>query len=541
MSGTNKVHQDKFGIDFVNLFDNISFADVISFHKFINSVLGDKAIRDIVFCTEMDRFDYTRGAKIEKLISPHLSPTAVYLGGLPLKFPFSSINGGSFDSQHEAISEAMTRITKANMKTAKVDLSKYAEFGVSIPLQEGDVYQPHVPSVLRKYDFTGPSAKAIMYALIRYPGSEKFLSSSKKWGPTESQEQFAHMVVTKILDVMEKTDPIMRSQIRPNLQGQGNLYTRLVKEMQLMGNEFNSPEKAAKHLLSRASTRLQNIKKTSQDHRFIDKEITNPRQTTQYFIRSSIHDTDQRTIKTIKKLIAVCETIEQEYSKSLLWHESRAKLLLFQLRNVEKAFIANKSFTHNQPSLQSIDVLRQQLFARYRLEFDDILEMKDEDIRNTILSRDDELVLETPITSDDRVSISDTVKSAPNSNIVINVKNDNKKLDELLKTLDASFELNSSEDIKSLAEKIQKSILDKYSSILQTNIKHELSDDLESKAAILQNKINELDVLTANLKQIASSPTIKNTAYVPTTSSYASYNDGDELEYLISQYQVMSH
>jgi uncharacterized protein YoxC len=296
------------------------------------------------------------------------------------------------------------------------------------------------------------------------------------------------------------------------------------------------------------------FKKYAMDERFVDADVVNPRNSLQYFHRSSeFVPQDMKTkLSSIEKLKEVCEDIKGKYGNSFEWFDSNTRVLLGKLTNTIQLFKKNGSAVGGQPSLQSLDYLQQMLSSRYRLNIYDLPKYSKAELEGIVLAHDKGMVEGNPERSEsvnvgkvvDSLSSSSGSGSGPQKNVIINISNDNSKLDQLLKSIDKDFEGKSSDDLERLAERIQTHILSKYSDGIQEKIEKNLVKDVDVKKAELDAKIKKLEAIEKSIEDLAKKSNIEIVA-TPAVKSKVIDKDvagsilDSQLNVLLAEYEIL--
>jgi hypothetical protein len=130
------------------------------------------------------------------------------------------------------------------------------------------------------------------------------------------------------------------------------------------------------------------------DTRRIDQETEyNPRRGLQNYNRSEAFITEAMSQKIINfsKLRKVLVGLKEVYGKEPEWQDSNARVLLSTLDNGLRTITKDGDFTESQPGMGSFDYIEQLLHMRYRLGFDNLANMNEEELKRVILGKDEEL------------------------------------------------------------------------------------------------------------------------------------------------------
>ena len=133
--------------------------------------------------------------------------------------------------------------------------------------------------------------------------------------------------------------------------------------------------------------------KVAFDTRRIDKNAYNPRRGLQNYIRSDkfIPDELSNKIKCLSKLKNVLDDIKKVHISSYEWQDSNARILLSSIDNGLRTIVKDGDISESQPALGGINYLEELLFVRYRLGFDNLSQLSENDIKQIILSKDENL------------------------------------------------------------------------------------------------------------------------------------------------------
>lgn len=133
------------------------------------------------------------------------------------------------------------------------------------------------------------------------------------------------------------------------------------------------------------------IKKVAFDTRRIDQETDrNPRRNLQYWHRSEdfIDDETSDKLKIFDKLDKVVKNIQSELEKEPEWFDSYARILSSNLDRLEVKTAEGDSVEVFKPH---VSYLEQLIYNRYRLTLEDIKTASDKEIRDRVMSKDEEL------------------------------------------------------------------------------------------------------------------------------------------------------
>jgi hypothetical protein len=181
-------------------------------------------------------------------------------------------------------------------------------------------------------------------------------------------------------------------------------------EMMLLNEVFelyNLISRGTEHFSSRKQVRLLRKKtfnhlllgigfnKIAFDTRRIDQETEYiPRRGLQNYHRSEkfISDAIAQKIQAYTKLAAVLDQLKLEYGREHEWQDSYTRILSSTVNSGLRTIQSDGDFSDCQPSVGSFDYLDELMYVRYRLNAADIVSMSDENLRKTILSKDEQLV-----------------------------------------------------------------------------------------------------------------------------------------------------
>lgn len=138
------------------------------------------------------------------------------------------------------------------------------------------------------------------------------------------------------------------------------------------------------------------------DTRRIDQETEyNPRRGLQNYNRSEafLSEAMGQKVKNFAKLRKVLAGLNQEYGKEPEWQDSNARVLLSTLDKGLRLEQQDGDFSEAQPAMGSFDYIEELMHVRYRLGFDDLEKLGEEDLRKVILSKDEELIRKEALNS----------------------------------------------------------------------------------------------------------------------------------------------
>lgn len=137
------------------------------------------------------------------------------------------------------------------------------------------------------------------------------------------------------------------------------------------------------------------FKKVAFDTRRIDQETEyNPRRGLQNYQRSQafLSEVIANKIKNLAKLRDVLCSLKDQYGKEYEWQDSNARILL---STIDKGLRINEKdgdYTDVQPAMGSLNYIDELLHVRYRLTHDDLCKIAEKDLKNIILSKDEDLI-----------------------------------------------------------------------------------------------------------------------------------------------------
>lgn len=134
--------------------------------------------------------------------------------------------------------------------------------------------------------------------------------------------------------------------------------------------------------------------KVAFDTRRIDQTTEfNPRRGLQNYHRSQafVDEAMAQKVRNFSKLQDVLGDLKVVYGEAPGWQDSNARVLLSTLNHGLRTFSKDGDFTDTQPALGSFDYIEELLHVRYRLTFDDLTKIGKADLKEVILSKDEEL------------------------------------------------------------------------------------------------------------------------------------------------------
>ena len=137
-----------------------------------------------------------------------------------------------------------------------------------------------------------------------------------------------------------------------------------------------------------------NFVKNAFDTRRIDQvsQII-PRRGLQNYNRSEAFITEamSQKIKNFSKLKKVLNSLKNDFGKDKEWHDSNSRILLSTLDSGLRTFQKDGDFSESQPSVGNLQYIDQLLNVRYRLSFDDLSNLNENQLKKIILAKDSSL------------------------------------------------------------------------------------------------------------------------------------------------------
>lgn len=136
------------------------------------------------------------------------------------------------------------------------------------------------------------------------------------------------------------------------------------------------------------------IKNAFDTRRINQEEDINPRRGLQNYNRSQafLSQAMGEKIKNVAKLRKVLGSLKEVYGKESEWQDSNARVLLSNVDKCLRTNINDNDFTDVQPGVGSLDYIEELLHVRYRLAMDDLTKIAEKDLKEVILSKDEELI-----------------------------------------------------------------------------------------------------------------------------------------------------
>lgn len=189
------------------------------------------------------------------------------------------------------------------------------------------------------------------------------------------------------------------------LDGQAQLVLKLAKDfVQYINSERPLPElyqykivvRQEEHAIDRTARMaafnklVQPIKKIAFDTRRINQETDRiPRSNLQYWHRSDefISQPEQEKINIFAKLMISLEDLKEKYGTQKEWHNSYSRVLYDTVSKTLRVKQGDQDIFAPQ-----LAYLEQLIFARYRLSLDDLTKLGHDEIKQKILSKDEDLM-----------------------------------------------------------------------------------------------------------------------------------------------------
>lgn len=153
--------------------------------------------------------------------------------------------------------------------------------------------------------------------------------------------------------------------------------------------ESNSVERSARKAAF-ASAAPGGFRKVAFDTRRFDQETTrNPRSNLQNWVRSEqfIDDDTQGKIDVFARMLKPLEELKQSYGAQPEWHDSYSRTLYDHVHRILRVKEADMDIFRPQ-----IAYLEQLMFARYRLSMEELKRIKEADLKEAILKKDENLM-----------------------------------------------------------------------------------------------------------------------------------------------------
>jgi hypothetical protein len=136
------------------------------------------------------------------------------------------------------------------------------------------------------------------------------------------------------------------------------------------------------------------FKKVAFDTRRIDQGLDiNPRRGLQNYHRSEafLSEAISQKLKNFSKLKKVLDKMKSKYEREPAWQDSYARVLHSTLSKGLRSEQKDDDFTDNQPGVGNLDYIEELLHVRYRLTFDDLTNLSEDNLEKRILDKDEEL------------------------------------------------------------------------------------------------------------------------------------------------------
>jgi hypothetical protein len=134
--------------------------------------------------------------------------------------------------------------------------------------------------------------------------------------------------------------------------------------------------------------------KVAFDTRRIDQETEfNPRRGLQNYNRSEqfLTQATANKIVILSKLQNILEDLKAKYGRDPEWQDSKARVLLNTLNSGLRTSTNDGDYSEAQPSVGSLDYIEELLDMRYRLRLENIDKLAESNIKDIILSKDEDL------------------------------------------------------------------------------------------------------------------------------------------------------
>jgi hypothetical protein len=134
--------------------------------------------------------------------------------------------------------------------------------------------------------------------------------------------------------------------------------------------------------------------KVAFDTRRINQETEfNPRRGLQNYNRSEEFLTTATATKlvSLSKLQGILEGIKEKYGKDPEWQDSKVRVLLNTINTGLRTSTHDGDYTEMQPGVGSLDYIEELLDMRYRLRLENIDKLAESNIKDIILSKDEDL------------------------------------------------------------------------------------------------------------------------------------------------------
>jgi hypothetical protein len=119
-----------------------------------------------------------------------------------------------------------------------------------------------------------------------------------------------------------------------------------------------------------------------------------PRRGLQNYHRSDsfISEAIEHKLDQFSRLQKVLQSIKKTYENEPEWQDSYARTLLSSIDKGLRSLQKDADYTDNQPGVGSFDYLEELLHVRYRLTPEKLGQMSDQQIKQAILSKDEDLL-----------------------------------------------------------------------------------------------------------------------------------------------------
>jgi hypothetical protein len=135
------------------------------------------------------------------------------------------------------------------------------------------------------------------------------------------------------------------------------------------------------------------IKNAFDTRRINQEEEVNPRRGLQNYNRSEsfISQAMEEKLKSLARLKKVLGSLKEIYGKEPEWQDSNARILLSNVDKCLRTNINDRDFTDTQPGVGSVDYLEELLHVRYRLAMSELSKIAEQELKDAILSKDEDL------------------------------------------------------------------------------------------------------------------------------------------------------
>lgn len=152
--------------------------------------------------------------------------------------------------------------------------------------------------------------------------------------------------------------------------------------------------------------------KVAFDTRRINQETDyNPRRGLQNYHRADqfVSQIQAQKIGNFSKLRDVLNKLKDQFGHDPEWQNSYCRILLNTLNQSLRIVQGDGDFGDTQPAIGSFDYVEELLYVRYRLDINSINKLGEEELRNIILNKDENLIHKGPINN--LITTSSSVKN----------------------------------------------------------------------------------------------------------------------------------